>query len=178
KIMADEPDQIRQKDQERTKSAQPDPGIRKETPLRREQERDKNRDGEERGRVFVFHSESDEEAEAKPMTGLALVNRADDAPRARDPDERLERVHREPMMEDQINRRGKDRGRGQPLRENAPAHFAREFAGQPNCGAAGERGEQAQTVKRFAENVPCKPGDKGNERRLIDVAGAEMFGAG
>ena len=176
--MADEPDQIRQENQERTKGAEPDPGVRKKAPLRREEQRNENRESKEGRRVFVFHSESDEEPEPQPVTGLALIDRADNAPGARDPNERLECVHREPMMKDQVNGRGEDRGRSQALGENAAAHFACEFSGQPNRRATSKRGEQAQTIKRFTESVPCKPGDEGDERRLIDVAGAEMLGAG
>jgi len=33
-------------------------------------------------------------------------------------------------------------------------------------------------MKRFAEKMPSDPGDEGDQRRLIDVAGIQMLGAG
>ena len=67
-------------------------------------------------------------------------------------------------------------GTGKPW--GAAAEFARNFSGQPDRRCARERGQQAQTEKRFAEQMPSDPGDEGDQRRLIDVARVQMLGTG
>ena len=54
KIVADQPDQVREKNQERAKGADPDPGVREKTPLRREEQRDENGQGEKGRCVYLF----------------------------------------------------------------------------------------------------------------------------
>ena len=127
KIVARHPDEVRQKNQERAESAEPDPFAGEEPALPREQQRAGNRKREKGRAIFVFHSDPDEDTEPEPVAGLVTVDRAHDAPRAREPDQRLERIHREPMMHQQKDRRGESGQRGECLRKCAPAEVAREF---------------------------------------------------
>src|SRR5690349_20829274 len=115
KVVARHPDEVRQKNEERAQGAQPKPFAREKTALRREKQSGRDREDEERRAVFVLHSNADQDAEPKPVTWLFAVDRADDAPRATQPDQRLEHVHREPMTEQQKNRRGESGQRRQSL---------------------------------------------------------------
>ncbi len=178
KIVADQPDQVWEKNQERAKGSDPDPGVRKKTPLRCQEERDENSHGEKGGAVFVFHPEPDENTKPKPVARFAVIDRANNAPGASEPDERLEGVHRQPMMEKKINGRGHDSESGQCLGESAATHFARHFSSQPNRRGAGQGGQQPQAHERFAEKMPRNPGDEGDQGWLIDVPGGEVLGAG
>src|SRR5437764_5539371 len=106
KIVADEPDQVRQENQERAKGAEPEPFAREESALGGEKQGAGDREREERGAVFVFHPDSDQDAEPEPITRVVAVDSADDTPSAAEPDERLEGVHGQPMMHQQENRDG------------------------------------------------------------------------
>ena len=119
--MANQPDQVRKKNQERSKGAGPNPEVREKAPLGRDEQGGEHRECKKRRGVFVFQAEPDKEPEPKPVARLALVDGAHDAPRARDPDEGLEGVHGEPMMKREVNRRRDHGQRGQGLGESAAA---------------------------------------------------------
>jgi hypothetical protein len=96
--------------------------------LRREKQGTGNREGEEGGAVFVFHPNTNQEAEPEPVTRFLAVDRARDAAGASEPDERLECIHREPMMHEQEDRRCESSEGRQTLREDPTAEFPRQLA--------------------------------------------------
>src|SRR5204863_1813071 len=127
-IVTDQPDQVGNKDEKGTKGPDPNPGVGEKAPLRREEQGDENGEGEKGGGIFIFHSESEKNAEAKPVTRIALVDRADHAPGAPEPNERLKCVHGQPMMHEKKNWGRNHRERGQRLGKSAATHFTGEFS--------------------------------------------------
>src|SRR5207249_214295 len=103
--------------------------CREKSAFARQSQRDDERETKERDGVFGFHRHTGENSEPNPIARIVGVDRAYDAPDARHPKQRLERVHRQPMMHDEMNWDGDDRESGQNLRERASAEFARDFSG-------------------------------------------------
>src|SRR5205085_9295929 len=64
------------------------------------------------------------------------------------------------------------------LRESRCAEASRDCAGEEHERGVGERGNDANGEERCAESVSNEPGEKADERRLIDVTPIEMLTAG
>src|SRR5205085_7221798 len=94
------------------------------------------------------------------------------------PKQRLEDVHRQEVSEGEIERGDHGAERGERLRESRCAEASRDCAGEEHERGVGERGNDANGEERCAESVSNEPGEKADERRLIDVTPIEMLTAG
>ena len=83
--MTDEPNQVRQKNQERDCGADPKFSRDQKTPFARQGESNYNGNDEERDAVFRFHPDTNEGAKPDPVTWIISIDRADNAPDAADP---------------------------------------------------------------------------------------------
>ena len=178
KVVANQPDQIGQKNQERDGGADPKLLRDQKSALAGQDECDYDGENEKRYPVLGFHSETDQNPEPDPVTRIVAVDRTDDAPDAARPNERLECVHCQPVVHHEITRHTDHRQRGQHLGENAAAHFASYFAGHPNGRGTGERREKPQTNDPLAKEMPRDPRDERDQRRLIDISPIEVLAAG
>src|SRR3712207_5800542 len=120
---------------------------------------------------------SRDESEREPHSRLAVLEYANDYVRARDPDERLERVHRQDRVDAQEVRRDYDGEAGQQNREASAPRLARDEAREEDGRGARERGQQSQREEGVAERGALEPRDDGDERRLVYVTPVEVFAA-
>ena len=155
-----------------------DPFRTQQPPLARKAESGDQRKTENEHRVLVFEADSGDDAEGEPPFRRCAFHDAHHDPRAEQPEERLERIHREEAVEGEIRGRPKDRAGGEKLAVAPGAQLTREDTGKEYDGRARQHGKQPDRKERIAEGVALEPRDERDQRRLVDVAPGEMLATG
>ena len=156
--MPDQPQQVGQKDQERGQPTDPHPAASEEAPLRREHQSRDYANDEERHRILVLHPDAGEHAEPQPVTRLAGADRSHHAPRTGHPDERLECIHGQPVVKDQVDWNAGCGHCGQRLSETSAAEFARQECRRatpvpPRRGPVADAGRAANRQTRAVRTM-------------------------
>ena len=127
--------------------------------------------------MLVLEPYAREHAKQQPQTLVAAFDDLDGDKRGAHPEERLERIHRQQVVEAEIKRRRNHRNARQDLRVGPRAQLARnqprEQDLQPRC----KRWQEAQRVQRISQRHALKPRGRRNQRSLIHVAPVQMMAA-
>ena len=150
-MMLNVPQKVRQKDQECNRASHPKPGTGEQAALGREEEPEDNAGAENQHRVFVFEPDSGAYAEPDPQLCVACFDHAHDEPDAAQPEQRLERVHGQQIVETEDSRRHKHRDRSEALRKQFPAQLARNHSSERNFSRSRERRQKPDGRKRIAQ---------------------------
>ncbi len=128
--------------------------------------------------VFVFEAESRQDAEPDPEPLVAGFHDADHQPGAAHPEQRLEGVHGEQVIDSENTRRHQGREGGEALGKSLAAEFAGDQGGEGHLARSGHGGQETDRRKRVAQERPHDPGDQRNQRRLVHVTPIQMPAAG
>jgi hypothetical protein len=146
--------------------------------MRCEGEPDDESHSEQGDRVLHLEADADEDADEEPPARIFCVDKTKDAPGAGHPQQWLEGVHGEPVLHEHVDWRGEDGDSGESLGNAGAAHHAGHGAGEPDERGSGERGQEAQSDERGAEDVTREPRDEGHQGRMVDVAPAQVLTTG
>src|SRR5690348_4463359 len=102
--MLEIPDQIGKEDQERDGAAGKKPGRKQELAMLRKKKSGEESEGEDRDGIFVFESEASDCAKSKPEFRILGVDHAQDRVSATGPEQRLQSVHSELVVNDPPHR--------------------------------------------------------------------------
>ncbi len=176
--MAGLPQDVGSEDGERQRGPQPDPGMPKRPAMRGRQHAHQDPETEERHRVLVVQPDTGQRAEGQPELLVPGLDDADHEPRPAHPEQGLECVHRQDVVQEQVDGgHGHARGR-QALAEPPRPHLARERAGEEDLARRGEGGKETDGRKRLAEQCAHEACDQRDECRLVHVPPVEPLGAG
>ncbi len=142
--MPDQPDQVRKKKQRCNPDGRQEIGRPEPLALRRERKTEQQtHDGKEDG-VLVFEAQPCQHADGNPVAWIAAQDHARRSPQQPRPQKRLEGVHRQPVLQDQVDRNGSDGERRQRLGIAAAAPLPRNSGRHPDQNAARHGRQQAQ----------------------------------
>src|SRR6266480_3106090 len=96
--MPDVPQQVRQKNEQRDRAADPEPRASKHTPMRGHEQAETHGGAEDQHRIFVFEAESGDDSEPDPELFVAGFDNAYQQPGAAYPEQRLESVHSQQIV--------------------------------------------------------------------------------
>jgi hypothetical protein len=176
KTMLPLPDDVGQKDRQRDRSAEPDPGLEQLAAQRRGDDGNSDCGAEEEGRMLILEPKTGEDAEQDPETRVAAANDADQYQDAAHPEERFEGVHRQDAVDHQVDRGDDDSETGKSLCERAAAKLSGDRHGQRHQGDAGQNRQDPECRQRTAEKERDL-GVHGDQRRAVDVPPVEVAGA-
>jgi hypothetical protein len=177
-MMLDIPNQVWQEDRKRNEAANPDPLAGEDPALLGEQQAHHHRQAEHRHGVLGLEARAREHAKPHPQLLISCLDDADHHIGAPCPEERLEGVHGQDVMEDQVDSRaGRTQGR-ERLRKTPAPQFARDHSSEPDQHKSGHRRQQMDGEHRGSEDVPRQPGGQRDEGRLVDVSPGEVLTAG
>ena len=146
--------------------------------MRCEREAEKQAGREEHDGVLHLKANAAEDADPEPPAWVAGFDIAQHAPGAGHPEQGLEGIHREQVLHEHVDRGGQDGESGEGLGHAAATHPARHGASDPDQCSAGKRGQEADRDEGSAEGMADQPCDEGHQRRVVDVAPAEVLAAG
>lgn len=171
------PEKIGQKNQKCDQTAEPEPGLRELFALLGEYQADDKAKAEEQHGMLVEQANARDDTEEQPKFAAGAIEDFQHDKRGGHPEEGLEHVHGEQAVETEIHGRDHHADAGQKNAVATSAEFARDQAGEDETDASGDGRKKMQGRERVTERDALKPGDYGDERRLIDVAPREMVAA-
>ena len=137
------PENVRKKDEEGDHPSQPQPLVEELPARRRQHESNNHAQPQKSHRVLVHQAHACHQAKQQPKLGIALYEDSDDDVACQRPEDLVETVHGEIIVDGKINRRHHHGNSRKHLRVPPASHLPRQQAGEQNEQSAAERREEA-----------------------------------
>src|SRR5215469_1671239 len=143
-MVPDVPDQVGEEDQQRDGATGKKPGREQKLALRGEKESEKQCECEDRDGIFVFESQTSDGAKREPELRILRLDHPQNHVSASGPEQWLERIHRELMIDGPPHGRSCAEQCGESNTEALRAEFAGERGDEEDARSACERGPKNQ----------------------------------
>jgi hypothetical protein len=172
------PDDIRKHQESRDESSKPDPTRKKQSPLFCHHEADDKSETEKEDADLILESQSQDKSKPNPESGFAAVNDADHEVQCGQPEQNIKSVHREDVIQCQVNGGNESTTLGKQLPEDARAHPAGEKPGEKNAEETAKSRQQPDGQHRVPEEHALDVQQEKRKGRLVNISPIQVIAAG